>query len=128
MRKDELYHFGIKGQKKGLRRFQYANKSYTPEGNRRYRPSKGESPLVKAAIAGSAAAFVWQGSKAIAKATAGGVSMSAKMAAIGKAAVAAAMSVPAPIFALTLPLATAAVIAGTVAANEALKALKDEIF
>lgn len=128
MRKDELYHFGIKGQKKGLRRFQYANKSYTPEGNRRYRPSKGESPLVKAAIAGSAAAFVWQGSKAIAKVTAGGVSMSAKMAAIGKAAVAAAMSVPAPIFALTLPLATAAVIAGTVAANEALKALKDEIF
>lgn len=127
MRKDELYHFGIKGQKKGLRRFQYANKTYTPEGNRRYRPSKG-SPLVKAAVAGSTAAFVWQGAKAIAKATAGGVPLSTKLAAIGEAAVSAAMSMPAPIFALTLPLATAAVVVGSVAAAKALKKLKDEIF
>lgn len=38
---EDLYHYGIKGQKKGLRRYQYANKTYTPAGNERYRPKKG---------------------------------------------------------------------------------------
>ena len=36
-----LSHSGIKGQRKGVRRFQYANGTYTKEGNERYRPSKG---------------------------------------------------------------------------------------
>ena len=31
-----LAHFGIKGQKWGIRRFQYENGSYTPEGKERY--------------------------------------------------------------------------------------------
>ena len=33
---DELMHFGIKGQKWGIRRFQYENGSYTEEGKERY--------------------------------------------------------------------------------------------
>lgn len=37
---DELAHKAIKGQKKGVRRFQYANGTYTKEGNERYRPKK----------------------------------------------------------------------------------------
>lgn len=37
---DALEHKAIKGQKKGVRRFQYANGTYTPAGNERYRPKK----------------------------------------------------------------------------------------
>lgn len=35
--RDELYHYGIKGQKKGQRRFQNEDGSLTPEGEERYR-------------------------------------------------------------------------------------------
>lgn len=37
---DALEHKAIKGQKKGVRRYQYANGTYTKEGNERYRPKK----------------------------------------------------------------------------------------
>lgn len=37
---DELYHYGIKGQKKGNRRFQYEDGSLTPEGKERYRKER----------------------------------------------------------------------------------------
>ena len=37
---DSLEHKAIKGQKKGVRRYQYANGTYTPAGNERYRPKK----------------------------------------------------------------------------------------
>lgn len=38
---DSLEHKAIKGQKKGVRRYQYANGTYTAAGNARYRPKKG---------------------------------------------------------------------------------------
>lgn len=34
--RDSLTHYGIKGQRWGIRRFQYENGSYTPEGKERY--------------------------------------------------------------------------------------------
>ena len=37
----ELYHHGIKGQKWGVRRFQYEDGSLTPEGRERYRDGDG---------------------------------------------------------------------------------------
>ena len=37
----ELYHHGIKGQKWGVRRFQYADGSLTPQGRRRYNDPNG---------------------------------------------------------------------------------------
>lgn len=36
MERYELYHHGIKGQKWGVRRYQYADGSYTPAGKKRY--------------------------------------------------------------------------------------------
>lgn len=32
----ELYHYGIKGQKWGVRRYQYTDGSLTPAGKKRY--------------------------------------------------------------------------------------------
>ena len=37
---DSLEHKAIKGQKKGVRRYQYQNGTYTKEGNERYRPKR----------------------------------------------------------------------------------------
>lgn len=98
-----IQHSGIKGQRKGVRRFQYANKSYTPEGNRRYRPSKGGGDGSGAAIAGAAigvgalgAAYAGSGSAAATSAA-----LTAAIAA-GKAAVAA---IPAGVWALSIPMA-----------------------
>lgn len=43
--KNRLQHFGIKGQKWGIRRYQYENGSYTPEGIERYHPSRSTNKL-----------------------------------------------------------------------------------
>lgn len=40
-RKQELYHYGIPRQKKGVRRFQYYDGSLTPEGRERYGVGEG---------------------------------------------------------------------------------------
>lgn len=38
---DAAAHYGIPNQRKGIRRFQYQNGTYTPAGNERYRPKTG---------------------------------------------------------------------------------------
>lgn len=43
----ELYHHGVKGQKWGVRRYQYADGSLTPAGKKRYYTSKGSSTAKK---------------------------------------------------------------------------------
>lgn len=39
---NELYHHGIKGQKWGVRRYQYADGSLTPAGEKRYKNPSGK--------------------------------------------------------------------------------------
>lgn len=46
----DIYHSGIKGQKRGVRRYQYLNGTYTREGNLRYRPPKNYQKFGKAVI------------------------------------------------------------------------------
>lgn len=106
-----INHSGIKGQKKGVRRYQYANKSYTPEGNRRYRPSKGDGGGAgTVAVAGTvgvgalAAAYIHSGALSGASTGAMSAALTAAIAA-GKAAVAA---VPAGVWALSIPMAIVA--------------------
>lgn len=127
MRKDELYHYGIRGQRRGIRRFQYMNNTYTPAGNARYRPKKDANPIVPAALAGSGAFFGVQMAKAIAASGASvtGSAVTAKLAATGAAAVSTMMSIPVPVFALTLPVATVGVVYGTIKAKDALNKVKD---
>lgn len=44
---NELYHYGIKGQKWGVRRYQYADGTLTPAGQKRYQNSQNSSTASK---------------------------------------------------------------------------------
>ena len=45
----ELYHHGIKGQKWGVRRYQYADGTYTPAGRKRYGANQNPSRMERMA-------------------------------------------------------------------------------
>ena len=119
----EVKHSGIKGQKKGVRRYQYANKSYTPAGNARYRPKSGKSDggggtvVAATALGGGALAAAYIHSGILGGATVSGTSSAALTAAIaaGKAAVAA---VPSGVWALSIPMA---IIAAPIIMEDAAK-------
>lgn len=42
----ELYHHGIKGQKWGVRRYQFADGSYTPAGKKRYQNNQNNTERI----------------------------------------------------------------------------------
>ena len=126
MRMIKMYinHSGIKGQRKGVRRFQYANKTYTPAGNERYRPKKESRAFTNAVLAGSAAAYI--GALSTVKtgtAVAASTSLSALSADIigaGAAVVAGLVSIPLPVLVLGVPI-------GAIAAKSVIKSGMDYI-
>lgn len=116
----DIYHAGIKGQRKGIRRYQYANGTYTPEGNLRYRPPKRDftERAAKRIIAGTTVGELTLAAVKNAPASSSHVSInaiinSAKTALsnvnvstinAGKHVVDAIMAVPAPVGAVVFPL------------------------
>lgn len=116
-----INHSGIKGQRKGVRRFQYANKTYTPAGNERYRPKKGSGIATTAALAGTAVAY------GAALSTTSGITsatslsaISANLIGIGSAVVTGLASIPLSVLVLAVPV-------GAMAASSVIKSGKDYI-
>ena len=108
----DIYHSGIKGQKRGVRRYQYLNGTYTREGNLRYRPPKfsSESRWVNRAIigtlvgeAGLIAAYKAKTSVSHFTLKQLLTSAAANKAAIGQAIVKVYHAIPAPVYALAVP-------------------------
>lgn len=58
-----IYHYGVKGQKKGIRRYQNPDGSLTAEGKRRY----GRAAAIGGAIGGGAGALGYVGARAMRK-------------------------------------------------------------
>ena len=91
---DELYHYGVKNQKKGVRRYQYPDGRLTPEGyihygiSRKENASKGVKQLLKTPKHGLAA----YGLHALSTGTAGAASKAAAVPIISKTASAKAVS------------------------------------
>jgi len=109
----DIYHSGIKGQKKGVRRYQYLNGTYTREGNLRYRPPKArnvQKALVLAEVGIIAAAeakshMVSTASPSIIAAAKTAISaIKANSVALGKAVVETVLKVPSPVRAMVLPI------------------------
>ncbi len=113
----DIYHSGIKGQRKGVRRFQFANGTYTREGNLRYRPDKvGKSNKfvkrgIEGALIGEAALVGLKASKASTSSMSMSqlmqtalASINANKASIGKAITDAILAVPTPVRAVALPI------------------------
>ena len=48
--KNELYHYGVSGQKWGVRRYQNGDGSYTSEGKKRYKKSSSSKSKKKAIL------------------------------------------------------------------------------
>lgn len=113
-----LDHSGIKGQRKGIRRYQYANKTYTPAGNERYRPKKGNTFTNAVIIGGSAAYIGAMATTDIGAAVSSILSVpitkvAADVIGAGAAVAAGLASIPLPVIALGVPIgamATASVI------------------
>lgn len=115
--KYELVHYGIKGQRKGNRRYQYYNKTYTPEGNERYRPSKGiQKKAITTTAAASGIAWLAAVNNATGIATTMSImaskalsSISSNIIGIGSAVVSGLLSVPVPVAAIAIPVGILAV-------------------
>ena len=89
-----LTHRGIKGQKHGVRRYQYLNGTYTELGNERYRPKKGnssENALFASSVIATAGMLALSNPVIVTTA----LSAAKTTAAIGKVACAAALANPA---------------------------------
>ena len=98
-----LSHSGIKGQRKGVRRFQFSNGTYTKAGNERYRPKKTTIAATLATVAlieantGIGRSIIKSVLSSI-----GGAKVGAGLIGLAKAAI---VTIPAPFWAMALPVA-----------------------
>lgn len=127
----DIYHSGIKGQRKGIRRFQYMNGTYTKAGNERYRPSSGARAarnVIVGSMLGQMALVAAKNAQASTKKMTVDsaieavknlvITANANKVAIGKAVTNAILSIPAPVRAMALPVIAIGV--GALVANGAM--------
>lgn len=129
-------HSGIKGQRKGVRRFQYANKTYTPAGNERYRPKKDSNKVTNAVLIGGTAAYL--GALATTDIGAAAVSsiatlmstpitaVSSNVIGVGAAVVTGLASIPLPVIALGVPIGAMATVSVIKSGMDYLEDLKQD--
>lgn len=125
-----LDHSGIKGQRKGVRRYQYANKTYTPAGNERYRPKKGNR-FTNAVIIGGSAAYIGAmattdiGAAISSLLTVPITKVTADVIGVGAAVVTGLASIPLPVIALGVPIGAMATASVIKSGMDYLEELKD---
>ena len=126
-------HSGIKGQRKGVRRFQYANKTYTPAGNERYRPKKGNT-FTNAVIIGGTAAYIGAMATTDIGAAVSSIAtlistpitaISSNVIGVGAAVVTGLASIPLPVIALGVPIGAMATVSVVKSGMDYLEELKD---
>lgn len=126
-----LDHSGIKGQRKGVRRFQYANKTYTPAGNERYRPKKDSNKFTNAVLIGGTAAYLGAmattdiGAAVSSLLTVPITKVTADVIGAGAAVVAGLASIPLPVIALGVPIGAMATASVIKSGMDYLEELKD---
>lgn len=126
-----ISHSGIKGQRKGVRRFQYANKTYTPAGNERYRPKKSNALATGAVVAGSAAYLGALATTDIASsigaiATTPITAISAELVGAGAAVVSGLASIPLSVLAIAVPIGVMATTSVIKSGIDYIEELKDD--
>jgi len=128
-------HSGIKGQRKGVRRFQYANKTYTPAGNERYRPKKSTNAFTNAftnaVLVGGTATYLGalhttnMGASITSLLATPITKVAADVVGVGAAVVGGLASIPLPVIALGVPIGAIATVSVIKSGMDYIEELKD---
>ena len=126
-----INHSGIKGQRKGVRRFQYANKTYTPAGNERYRPKKNTNTFTNAVLVGGTATYLGalyttnMGASIASLLATPITKVAADVVGVGAAVVGGLASIPLPVIALGVPIGAIATVSVIKSGMDYIEELKD---
>lgn len=115
-----LEHYGIKGQKKGVRRFQYENMTYTPAGNERYRPKKNTASRIAIAVGGNTLFMATLPTTLKYMSAVPVTKIASETVALGATVVSGLATIPLPVVALGVPI-------GAMAAMNLISNIKDNM-